>query len=93
MLKQMELNRGCDRDFLAGAEESEVFGKREYVKLHRSAMTKVYWFGDTYRKFQARKLTTARANIWNRINAWLERPLVKLLGFLSVLLALFQIAL
>ena len=90
MLKLMELNGGRDRDFLTDAEESEAFGKQEYVKLHKSTMTKVYWFADTYRKLQARKLKTARTNIWNRINAWLEKPLAKLLGFFSVLYAVFQ---
>ena len=90
MLKLMELNGGRDRDFLTGAEESDAFKKQEYVKLHKSTMTKVYWFADTYKKLQERKLITARTNFWNRVNHWLEKPYAKLLGFLSVLYAVFQ---
>lgn len=88
----MELNGGRHRDFLTGAEEAEAFSKKEYVKLHKSTMSKVYWFQTTYRKLQERKLKTSRTNIWNRVNAFLETPVAKLLGFITVLYALWQLA-
>lgn len=90
MLKLMELNGGRSRDFLTGAEESEAFAKQEYVKLHKSTMTKVYRFADIYKKLQTRKLTTSRTNFWNQLSSWLEKPHVKFLGFLSVLYAIVQ---
>lgn len=91
MLKLMELNDGRHRNFLTGPDESEAFKKQEYVKLHRSTMVKVYWFAKTYEKLQSRKLITTRSNYWNRINNWLEKPFIKLLGFVSVIFALIQL--
>jgi hypothetical protein len=90
MQKLMELNGGRDRSFLTGQEESEAFKKQEYIKLHRSTMAKVYWFAKMYGKLQERKLVTTRTNFWNRLNSWLEKPYIKLLGFLSVIYAIVQ---
>ena len=91
MVKLMELNGGRHRDFLTGAEEAAAFDSKEYIKLHKSTMSKVYWFQSTYKKLQARKLVTARTNFWNRVNEKLERPWAKLLGFVGVIFALFQL--
>lgn len=90
MLKLMELNGGRHRDFLTGLEEADAFEHKEYIKLHKSTMSKTYWFQNTYYKLQKRKLVTMRTNLMNRVNEWLEKPFVKLLGFASVLYALFQ---
>lgn len=92
MLKLMELNGGRHRDFLTGQEEADAFERKEYIKLHKSTMSKAYWFRDTYYNLQRRKLNTSRTNFWNRVNEWLEKPFAKLLGFISVVYALFQFA-
>jgi hypothetical protein len=90
MLKLMELNGGRHRDFLTGQEEAETFESKEYIKLHKSTMSKTYWFQSTYYKLQNRKLVTTRTNFWNRVNEWMEHPFAKLLGFVSVLYTLSQ---
>lgn len=88
----MQLNGGRPRDQLTGTEEVEAFKNKEYIKLHKSTMCKVYWFQSMYDKLQARKIRTTRTNFLNHINEFMEKPAVKLLGFISVLYALFQFA-
>ena len=92
MVNLMQLNGGRHRDLLTGVEEVEAFKAKEYIKLHKSTMCKVYWFQSMYFKLQARKIKTARTNFWNRVSEFMEKPAVKLLGFISVLYALFQFA-
>jgi len=91
MVNLMSLNDGRPRDLLTGLEEVEAFKNKEYVKLHKSTMCKVYWFKSMYYKLQNRKIKTAHTNIWNRVNEFMENPWVKLLGFVAVLFTLFQL--
>ena len=91
MVNLMKLNGGRHRDLLSGPEEVEAFKIKEYIKLHKSTMCKVYWFQSMYRKLQARKIRTARTNFWNRVNELMEKPWVKLLGFIAVLFTLLQL--
>ncbi|NCN68023.1 MAG: hypothetical protein GW908_11465 [Thiomicrospira sp.] len=90
MVNLMNLNDGRPRDLLTGLEEVEAFKNKEYVKLHKSTMCKVYWFKSMYYKLQNRKIKTAHTNIWNRVNEFMENPWVKLLGFVAVLFTVFQ---
>jgi hypothetical protein len=90
MQNLMDLNGGRHRDFLSGAEEANAFENKEYIKLHKSTMSKVYWFRDIYHKLQSKKLKTSRTNFWNRVNEILEKPWSKLFGFFATLYALFQ---
>jgi len=92
MVNLMQLNGGRPRDQLTGLEEVEAFKNKEYIKLHKSTMCKVYWFQSMYYKLQARKIRTAHTNFWNRTSEFMEKPAVKILGFISVLYALFQFA-
>lgn len=92
MVNLMQLNGGRPRDQLTGTEEVEAFKNKEYIKLHKSTMCKVYWFQSMYKKLQARKIRTAHTNFLNRTNEFMEKPTVKLLGFISVLYAIFQFA-
>lgn len=91
MVNLMALNEGKPRDLLTGPEEVEAFKNKEYVKLHKSTMCKVYWFKSMYYKLQNRKIKTAHTNLWNRVNEFMENPWVKLLGFIAVLFTLFQL--
>lgn len=91
MVNLMSLNDGRPRDLLTGLEEVEAFKNKEYVKLHKSTMCKVYWFKSMYHKLQNRKIKTAHTNIWNRVNEFMENPWVKVLGFIAVLFTLFQL--
>lgn len=91
MTKLMELNGGIHRDVLSGTEEVEAFDSQEYVKLHNSTMAKVYWFQSIFFRLAANKVKTQHSNIGHKINTFLERPTVKLLGFVAVLFAIFQL--
>ena len=84
MVSLMKLNGGIPRDFLTGQEEVEAFKNKEYIKLHKSTMTKAYWFQSIFEKLKKKKVNTA--------NEFVEKPAVKLLGLLSVLYTLFQLA-
>jgi hypothetical protein len=92
MVNLMRLNGGRPRDLLTGPEEVEAFKNKEYIKLHKSTMCKVYWFQGIYHRLQNRKIKTERTNFWNRVNEFMEKPWVKLLGFIGVLYTLFQLA-
>jgi hypothetical protein len=87
----MELNGGKPRDFLTGAEEVEAFERKEYLKLHKSTMCKVYFFNSAFQKLAAGKLSTTRSNWLERSNKYLESTPVKALAFLAVLFTVFQL--
>jgi len=87
----MDLNGGKSRDFLTGAEEVHAFERKEYIKLHKSTMSKVYFFNSAFHKLLNRKLKTARSNWKEKINRALESTTVKAITFVTVLFALFQI--
>ncbi len=42
------LNDGNHRDNLSGEEEVKAFQDKEFVRLHKSTMSKVYWFQSMY---------------------------------------------
>lgn len=89
----MDLNGGRSRDFLTGAEEVEAFDRKEYLKLHKSTMSKVYFFNSVFHKLVSRKLRTAHSNLPERINRWLESTPAKVLGFIAILFTVLQLAL
>ena len=91
MTKLMELNGGIHRDFLTGQEEVAAFEAQEYIKLHNSTMTKVYWFQKMFFKLSSNKIKTQRSNIGHKINRFIEKPAVKLLGFIAILFTIFQL--
>jgi hypothetical protein len=86
----MILNDGEHRDYLTGKEEVDAFANKEYVKLHKSTMSKVYWFQHMYYLLQRDKVIVHNKNWGNKVNTFLERPTVKALGFVAVLSSLFQ---
>ncbi|MFB2661475.1 hypothetical protein [Shewanella mangrovisoli] len=92
MASFMKLNDGEHRDGLTGKEEVEAFAAKEYVKLHKSTMCKVYWFQHMYYLLQRNKVVVHNKNWGNKVNTFLERPTVKALGFVAVLFSLFQAA-
>ena len=91
MQSLMSLNDGEHRDNLSGKEEVDAFAAKEYVKLHKSTMSKVYWFKQMYIRLQSNKVKVHNRNWGHRVNMFLEKPLVKLLSFVAVLFTLFQL--
>lgn len=90
MASFMKLNDGEHRDNLAGKEEVNAFADKEYVKLHKSTMSKAYWFQHMYYLLQKNRVNVHNKNWGNKVNTFLERPTVKALSFIAVLFSLFQ---
>lgn len=88
MQKLLELNHEKSREFLTGAEEAAAFENSEYIKLHRSTLSKVESFHAIYVKLQAKKLKTTSARLLIKIDRLLESTLAKILGFIAVILTL-----
>ncbi len=86
----MDLNGGRPRDVLLGEDEVKAFQNQEYIKLHKSTMSKANWFESMYYKLQKRKIKTTRTNWMNRLNTFLEHPYIKLVGFFAVLFTVIQ---
>ncbi|BDQ34171.1 hypothetical protein [Pseudodesulfovibrio portus] len=91
MLKLMELNGGKKRDFLTGHEEVQAFVNKEYVKLHKSTMTKAYWFKSMFFRLAKGKVKTKRSNWRVKITRATEHWSAKLIGFVAALYAVYQI--
>jgi len=90
MPKLMQLN-DKHRDVLTGAEEAEACKDKDFVKLHKSTMSKVYWFKNMFEKLRLGKIITQRSNLWNKIDRMLEAVPAKILGFIAVLISIVGI--
>lgn len=84
------LNDGNHRDNLSGGEEVTAFECKEFVKLHKSTVSKVYWFQSMYFLLQKNKVKVSNYNLSQKLNNQMEKPLVKLLSFLAVVFTLAQ---
>jgi hypothetical protein len=87
----MELNGGKTRDVLTGAEEVDAFVRKEYIKLHKSTMSKVYFFKSVFHKLQYNKLNTTRSNWPAKLNRILESLPAKILALVAVLYSIGQL--
>ncbi len=87
----MELNGGKPRDMLSGKEESDAFKQMEYVKMHKSTISKVYWFYSLFNLLYNRKVNTARSNIPTKIHTFSDSWVFKLVGIVAMIFTLFQI--
>jgi len=87
----MACNGGPHRDNLTGAEEAEAFKRKEYLRLHKSTMAKVYFFKSIYHKVQNRKLKTVRANLPEKVNRIVESLPAKILALVAVLYSIGQL--
>lgn len=92
MAKLMELNGGKQRDFLSGQEEANAFKAKEFLKLHKSTMSKVYWFQDIFLKLLENKVKTQRRNFKEKVNRLSESTPIKILGLITLIYAVTQIA-
>ena len=92
MEKLMEKNGGVPRDFLNGEQEAKAFKAKELVKLHKSTMTKAYWFQSMFFLFQKNKIITQRSNFKEKVNKLAESTTAKILGLIAVLFSVFQLS-
>jgi len=92
MAKLMELNGGKPRDSLTGQEEVEAFQAKEFIRLHKSTMSKAYWFQSMFQKVLDNKVATQRSNWKGRVNHIVESTPAKVLGLIAVLYTIGQLA-
>ena len=85
MLNLMELNGGKHRDFLTGEEEVTAFRAKEFVKVHKSTVCKVYFFADVLRKASTNKLRTETNRLKYKINEFYQNPIVQIIGILGII--------
>ncbi|TFH89128.1 hypothetical protein [Vibrio ouci] len=85
-----KLNDGNHRDNLSGEEEVKAFEDKEFVRLHKSTMSKAYWFQSMYFLLQRGKVKVSNYNVSQKLNNYMEKPFVKLLSFLAVIFTLAQ---
>jgi hypothetical protein len=79
----MKVNGGVPRDFLSGEDEVQAFDAKEFLRLHKSTMTKAYWFSDMLHKVFTNKLRTQHSNWIEKTNRVLESAPAKVVGFLA----------
>ncbi|EJL6615593.1 hypothetical protein [Shewanella psychrotolerans] len=84
------LNDGNHRDSLSGEEEVKAFQDKEFVRLHKSTMSKAYWFQSMYFLLQKGKIKVSNYNLSQKLNNQMEKPWVKLLSFIAVIFTLVQ---
>lgn len=90
MKNLMILNGGLHRDWLDGKQESECFTNREFVRLHKSTITKTYFFGSILgRLLFGKRLKTNHDNWKERVEMTLEHPIAKVLGLIAVLFTIY----
>jgi hypothetical protein len=91
MTNLMDLNGGKHRDFLSGADEVKAFQDKEFIKLHKSTMSKTYWFQKMYLLLLDNSVKTQRSNWKSKLNRVLESLPAKILGFIAVLFTVGQL--
>lgn len=85
-----KLNDGEHRDMLNGEEEVTAFRDKEYVKLHKSTMSKVYWFQSMYFALKNNRVKVSNYNFSEKLNKVLDNTFAKILGFAAVVFTLVQ---
>ncbi|MEM7760091.1 MAG: hypothetical protein AAF298_18500 [Cyanobacteria bacterium P01_A01_bin.40] len=88
MKNLMELNNEDDQRFSSGIEEIKAFKNKKYFELHQSTLSKVNWFGKLFIKLTNRKIKIQHYNLLDKVNNYIESPLGKIVGFVSVLITL-----
>jgi hypothetical protein len=88
MINLMELNGGRHRDYLSGKEEVEAFKAKEYLKLHKSTMSKVKWFSIIYNMLNHNEIKTKKRNWKLFFRSIFEHPIVQVLSLIALLFGL-----
>ena len=93
MSSLMDLNGGIHREFLTGLEEVEAFKSKEFIKLHKSTLSKVGFFDKVLRKWIKGELRTKANSFWVWIDRTFESRTAKLVAFLGTLASLVSVPL
>ena len=88
MLSLMELNGGKVQGFLSGAEESEAFKTKDYIRMHTSTIAKVGFFSFVITAASKGKLATAASGLLNAVDRLLESRRARGIAALAALVGL-----
>src|SRR5260370_22860918 len=88
MLSLMEKNGGSHRDFLEGKEEVEAFANKEFLRMHKSTLSKVGFFSSAMHKLVNGKLNTASKGIGIAIDKLFESRTAKAVGLVATLIGI-----
>lgn len=81
----MVLNNILHRDFLNGEEEVTAFKAKEFIKLHKSTMCKVYFFNEVYNRIMSNKLKTETNRLRYKINEIYQSPIVQIITMVGTI--------
>lgn len=85
MKNLISLNGGIHRDFLEGKDESEAFKTKEFVRLHKSTITKTYFYSSILEKLLRGDRIHTNHNNWRaKFEIIWEHPATKVLSLLSI---------
>ena len=84
-------NNITKRDFLKGAEEAEIFVKKEYYRLHLSTLRKVDIIAEILSK-QIQGTLRTKVNPWvERVREWHEHWIFQLAEIILALIGLITV--
>lgn len=83
MKSLMQLNGGLHRDFLNGQEEVSAFKAKEFLKLHKSTMCKVYFFNEVYENLIKNKLRTDKNGFKYKVSTLSQNPIVQIISIIG----------
>jgi len=88
MYNLMDLNGGVHRDFLSGADEVRAFENKDYLKMHKSTMCKVYWFPYIFNLLIKNKVKTNKYNLNLILDRIFEKPLIKIFSLIAMMVTI-----
>lgn len=86
MASLMDLNGGRHRHFLTGIEEVEAFKKQEFIRMHNSTLSKVWFFHQALESCLSGKLKTATKDVLHRLDSMFESRAVRIAVSLAALI-------
>jgi len=90
MYNLMTLNGGIHRDFLSGADEVKAFENKDYLKMHKSTMCKVYWFSSIFYQLIKNKIKTDKFNWYIFLNQIFRHPIMQVLSLVAMILTIIS---
>ncbi|SIT83088.1 hypothetical protein SAMN05421665_1598 [Yoonia rosea] len=88
MLKLMEINGTRDPRFLTGEEEASAFGRKEFIRMNSSTISKVEFFRYVLERASKGKLKTAGRSLPVRMDRALESRPARVVAFISAMIGI-----
>lgn len=89
MQSLMDLNGGKHRDFLNGEEEVSAFERKDFLRMHKSTLSKIGFFSSAMRKLVNGKLKTASKGFGVALDKIFESRIAKTVGLLGTIITIF----